>query len=274
MVFPEGFVLPPWYLVVPLVVVLVGVIALLWVVSPPVTDETVMAFVPWILLGSTGHVLYKIEAFPSNVELLFSAPTVYGTTAAVAGLVWIGGSFLYAAGLQRSIERFVGVVGTGFVSVFVMFTIFIGWELGRFDPFWPVISVVTTGVVVALVWVALSLWFTDVAAITGLTGALVLFGHTLDGVSTAIGYDLLGATEEVPASQFILDVGGQLPTTDFIGDGWLFVLVKIGLAALIVGLFKEYVRDEPRQARFILLLVAAVGLGPGFHNVLLFTVGM
>ena len=274
MVFPEGFVIPPWYLVVPLVVVLAGVIALLWVVEPPVTDETVMAFVPWILLGSTLHVLYKLEEFPSHLELLFSAPTVYATTGAVAGLSWVGGSFLYAAGLQRSIERFVGITGTGFFVVFAMFTVIVGWEMGNFDPFWPVISVVIAGIVTAVAWVALSLWFTEVAAITSLTGAVVVFGHALDGVSTAIGYDILGASEEVPASQFILDVGGMLPTAEYLGAGWLFVLVKIALAVLIIGLFKEYVRDEPRQARFVLMLVAAVGLGPGMHNILLFTAGM
>ncbi|MFP8956078.1 DUF63 family protein [Natrialbaceae archaeon A-CW3] len=274
MVFPEGFVLPPWYMVVPLVVVLSGIVALLWVLEPPVTDETVIAFAPWMMLGSTFHVLYKLEEFPTSIELLFSAPTVYATTAAIGGFAWIAGSFLYAAGLQRSIERFVGITGTGFVVVFAMFTIIAGWQVGNFAPFWPVITIVVTGIVAALAWLALSLWQTEVAAITSLTGALVVFGHALDGVSTAIGYDILGATEEVPASEFILEVGGMLPTVEYIGAGWLFILVKVVLALLIVTLFKEYVREEPRQARFILALIAAVGLGPGVHNLLLFTVGM
>ena len=274
MVFPEGFVLPPWYMVVPLAVVLVGIIALLWVLEPPISDETVLSFVPWMMLGSTLHVLYKLEEFPASIELLFSAPTVYATTAVVGGLSWILGSFLYAGGLQRSIEHFVGITGTGFFVVFAMFTVIAGWQFGNFDPFWPVITVVITGIVTALAWLALSLWFTEVAAVTSVTGVVVVFGHALDGVSTAIGYDILGASEEVPASQLILDVGGMLPTAEFIGAGWLFVLVKVGLALLIVGLFTEYVRDEPRQARFVLALIAAVGLGPGVHNVLLFTAGM
>ncbi|MFC7232777.1 DUF63 family protein [Saliphagus sp. GCM10025308] len=274
MVVPEGFVLPPWYVVVPLAVVLLGTVALLWVLAPPVTDETVMAFVPWMMLGSTLYVLYQLEQFPASLEALFSAPTVYVTTAAVAGLTWIAGSFLYAAGLQRSIERFVGIVGTGFAVVFATFTVLIGWQLGTFEPFWPVITVVVTGVVAAIAWVALSLWRTDVAAVTGVTGALVVFAHALDGVSTAIGYDVLGVSEDVPASAFILEVGEMLPTAGYIGGGWLFVLVKVVLALIIVSLFEEYVREEPRQARIVLGLIAAVGLGPGVHNVLLFTVGV
>ncbi|WP_254808509.1 DUF63 family protein [Natronosalvus amylolyticus] len=274
MVLPEGFVLPPWYMLVPLVVVLTGVVALLWVLEPPVTDETVLAFTPWMMLGSTLHVLYKLGELPSSIEVLFSAPTVYATTAIVAGLTWIGGSFLYAAGLQRSIERVLGITGTSFFIVFAMFTVISGWQMGNFDPFWPVISVVVAGIVAGLAWVGLSLWLTDVAAITGLTGAIVVFSHSLDGVSTAIGYDVLGGTEEVPASRLILEAGEALPTAEFIGAGWLFVLVKVVLALVIVALFKEYVRDAPRQARTILAFVAAVGLGPGVHNVLLFTAGM
>ena len=272
MVLPEGFLLPPWYILVPLVLVLTGVIALLWALEPPVTDETVIAFAPWMMLGSTLHVLYRLEAFPPAIELLFGSPTVYATTAIVAGLVWILGSFLYAAGLQRSIDRVVGISGTGFFVVFAMFTLAHGWEAGTFDPFWPVISVVVAGIVTAIAWIAVSLWFTDVAAITSLTGVFVVFSHTLDGVSTAIGYDRLGAHEEVPVSRFILETSAGLPTAEYIGAGWLFVLVKVGLALIIVGLFTEYVREEPRQARLVLALIAAVGLGPGVHNVLLFVV--
>ncbi|WP_255170356.1 DUF63 family protein [Natrononativus amylolyticus] len=272
MVLPDGFLLPPWYVLVPLVLVLIGVVALLWVLEPPVTDRTVIAFAPWMMLGSALHVLYRLEAYPSHLAELFGSPTVYLTTAVVAGIVWILACFLYAAGLQRSIERVVGIVGTGFFSVFAMFTLFIGWELGSFTPFWPVISVVVAGILTALVWIALGLWATEVAAVTGLTGALVVFGQALDGVSTGIGYDLLGAAEEVPASRMILEAAEALPTYEYVGAGWLFALLKVALAVFVVWLFTDFVREEPRRARVVLALVAAVGLGPGTHNVLLFTV--
>lgn len=272
MVLPEGFVFPPLLYFVPLVLVLTGTLAMLWALEPPVTDETVIAFAPWMMFGSTLHVLYKIEAFPDVVAPLFGAPTVYLTTTVVAGSIWILGSFLYAAGLQRSIERIVGISGTGFFVTFAMFTAYLGWDAGTFDPFWPVIAVVVSGIVAAVAWIALSLWFTEVAAVTSITGAFVVFAHTLDGVTTAIGYDVLGAGEEIPASRFLLEAGELLPTAEYIGAGWLFVLVKIGIALLVVGLFEEYVREDPRRARIVLGLVAAVGLGPGVHNVLLFTV--
>lgn len=272
MVLPEGFMLPPWYLLVPVLVVLAGIIALLWALEPPVTDRTVLAFAPWMMFGSALHVLHRIEAYPDSLEILFASPSVYLVTAIVGGLAWIIAIFLYAGGLQPTIPRFVGISGTAFFAVFAMILLNIGWEAGTFQLFWPVIAVVIAGIVTAIAWVALSLWFTDVATTTGITGALVVFGHAIDGVSTAIGYDIFSAGEEVPLSRLLLEAGEALPTAEYIGAGWLFILIKVVLAMVILGLFKEYVDERPQQARTMLALVAAIGLGPGIHNVLLFIV--
>jgi uncharacterized membrane protein len=48
--------------------------------------------------------------------------------------------------------------------------------------------------------------------------------------------------------------------------------VKLGLAAVIVHLFADYIREEPEGAYLLFALVVAVGLGPGAQNVLLFAV--
>ncbi|ARS88332.1 DUF63 family protein [Natrarchaeobaculum aegyptiacum] len=273
MVLPEGFVLPPWYLLGPTLVILGGVVAFLWSLDPPVTDRTVLAFTPWMMFGSTLHVLHRLEAYPPEIAIMFATPSVYLVSAVVAGLAWIGGILLHAAGLQPTIERFLGITGTGFFVVFAMFAIVTSLEVGTFQPFWPVIATVVAGIVTALAWLALGLWFTDVAATTGVTGAIVVFGHALDGVTTAVGYDVLGAHEEVPLSRLVLETAGGLPTAEYVGAGWLFVLVKVVLALVVLGLFREFVREAPRQARLLLAFIAAVGLGPGVHNVLLFMVG-
>lgn len=274
MVLSESFAMPPWYFAVVLALGLAGVGALLWAISPPVTDRTVLAFAPWMLFGSTLHVLQRepIAVFPESIAPLFGTPSVYVTVAIVAGFVWIVANFLHAGGIYRSIPRFVGVTGTAFATVFTLLALMIGYEAGNFTPFWPALAVVITGIVTAIGWLALSLWFTEVAAITGVTGAFVCFGQVLDGTSTAIGYDLLGAAEEVPLSLLILEFADSLPTAEYIGAGWLFVLVKLVLALTVVGLFADLVRDSPRLGRAVLGLVAAIGLGPGFHNILLFTI--
>ncbi|MFP8952816.1 DUF63 family protein [Natrialbaceae archaeon A-arb3/5] len=272
MVVPEGFVLPPWYLLIPLLVVLSGVVGLLWTLEPPVTDRTVLAFASWMLVGSILHVLHRLDAYPDAVATLFATPGVYLVTALVAGLVWVVGIFLHAGGLQATTDRLLGLVGTILFFALLIALLMLSWGQETFEPFWPVVAIVVSGVITALAWLALSLWFTDVAATTSTTGALVVFGHALDGVSTAIGYDILGAGEEVPVSRMILEAGESLPIADSVGGGWLFILVKVSLALVVLGLFKEYVEAQPSQARVVLAFVAAVGLGPGVHNVLLFLV--
>ncbi|MDJ1431194.1 DUF63 family protein [Halostagnicola sp. A-GB9-2] len=272
MVFPEGFAVPPVEFLLPLLVALVGVLALLWVNSPAVTDRTVIAFAPWMVLGSTLHVLYQVQAIPGPIDVLFGAPTVYVTTAVLAGFVWVASIYLHGAELQQSVETPLGVSGALLFLVAAGYAINTGLDAGTIDAFWPAVSVVLSVVLTALAWVGLERWASETAAVTGLTGLLVVFGHALDGVSTAVGYDILGASEEVPASQLILHAGEALPTYDLLGAGWLFVVVKVALAMAVVGLFKEYVRDAPRQARLLLAFIAAVGLGPGVHNVLLFTI--
>ncbi|AGB15442.1 putative membrane protein [Halovivax ruber XH-70] len=274
MVLPEGFAIPPWYFTVVLLLGVAGVGALLWAIDPPVTDRTVLAFTPWMMFGSTLYVLGRdpISAFPEPIAPLFEAPSVYVTTAILAGFIWIVANILHAGGLYRSIPRFVGICGTAFLSVFATAAIMTGIESGTFAPFWPVVAVVITGIVTAIGWLALSLWATEVAAITGLTGALVCFAQVLDGTSTAIGYDVLGAGEQVPLSTAVLELAGSLPTAEYIGAGWLFVLVKLTLALVVVWLFADLVRDRPRAGRIALGFVAAVGLGPGVHNLLLFTI--
>ncbi|MDZ7731355.1 MAG: DUF63 family protein [Natrialbaceae archaeon] len=245
---------------------------ILWAISPPVPNRLTVAFAPWIMFGSTIHVLYKQGTFPETIEVLFSSPTVYITFTIIISIIWILGVFLHAAGLQRSISRFVGITGTGFFIVFAHLAIFMGWRQGAFEPFWPVVAVIIAGLIAAVAWVLVSLWFTEIAAVTGLTGALVVFAHSLDGVSTAIGFDVIGAGEQVPTSALLLEAGASLPTAEFVGAGWLFVLIKVLLALAVLGLFSEILRDWPHKARLVLVAIAAVGLGPGVHNLLLFTV--
>ncbi len=273
MVLPEGFALPPWYLLGPLVILLGGVIGVLWSFDPRVTDRTVLSFVPWMGVGAGIHVLHRFEAVPSAIEALATTPSVYLLTAVIGGFTWSLAIILDASAIGPRTDVVLGSVGLGLFVVVASLAVRAGLAVGTLQPFWPVVAIIATGVLTAITWFLLSLFFTGVATTTGLTGAIVVFGHALDGVTTAVGYDVLGAHEEVPLSRLILETGEALPTAETLGAGWLFVVVKIGLALAVCGLFREYVADAPRQARLVLAFVAAVGLGPGIHNALLFLVG-
>ena len=171
------------------------------------------------------------------------------------------------------------VVGATVTVVFVALTAYVAVqrETLALAPLWPVFGIVGAGIVTGAAFFLLSLTYTEAAATTGKTGLFVVFAHALDGVSTAIGVDVLceggiAACERSPVPRTIMEFAAGLPTAQYVGAGWLFVLVKVALAVAVVALFTDYVQDQPDQANLVLAGVAAVGLGPGVYNTLLYLV--
>jgi uncharacterized membrane protein len=121
-----------------------------------------------------------------------------------------------------------------------------------------------------VVYMLIGAWRTYVIAEARYVGALVIFAHIFDGVTTAIGVDVLEGTERSAAPQVILDVAADLPTADVLGTGWLFILFKTILASVIVILFADYVSEKPTEGNLFLTLVAVFGLGPALNNFFLF----
>ena len=272
MILPSDFALPDVPYLVGLLVGVAVAVAVLYRRRPPVTAATVTALAPWMAAGGTLYALYQAGAPPEPVAPLFSSPAVYATVGILAALVWAtvadrpgdswdlagGPAVLTGCGLAvllatlaaAAIAPTPGTVGT--------------------HPLVSVAILLVPIVVAAVAWVLLTR-IADVSA-TGTVGALVVFGHTLDGVSTAVGYDLLGFGEQTPLSRLIIETGGALPTAELIGAAWLFAVIKVLLGAVVVVLFESYVREEPVEGYLLLGLILAVGLGPGFHNLVLFAI--
>jgi uncharacterized membrane protein len=190
---------------------------------------------------------------------------VYLTTFVAAGVVWL-------AALAVAPDRVPAILAGVGALAFLLATIPVLASGGALRPWLSVLSVAGAVVLALACWFVLARVSPGTTATTGGVGLLVLFAHGLDGVSTAVGADLLAFEERTPLSAAILEFAGALPTADLLGVGWLFVLVKLGLAAVIVHLFADYVREEPEGAYLLLALVVAVGLGPGAQNALLFAV--
>ena len=258
---PAGFSLPPWPYLAGLLIGVAAVSTALCRQRPEVTDGVLIGLSGWVVVGGIGHALFQQGLLPAPVAPFFGTAAVYLTGTVLAGTCWLlgtrfgrPGSIVFgtavgAASLGLSFALLSGPVGS------------LGWAAGAI-----VASVVVTG----LTWELLRRRRPAAASVAGTVGLLVVFGHGLDGVSTAIGYDVLGAGERTPVPALILEVGGMLPTAAFIGAGWLFVLVKLGLAAGIVVLFRDLLVDTPTRARVLLFLIGAIGLGPGSHNVVLY----
>ena len=265
---PEGFALPPPTYLVGL---LAAVGAVGWAAArrrPAVTTARVLALAPWMVLGSAVHVLHVLNALPDVVRPLGGTPAVYVAVGVAAAGVWLAADAgLDAAAVPRGLTATGGVVAAGAIA----WVGAAGAAEASVSPAIPAAGFVVAVVLTVVVWVGLTRGVPAVEA-TGPLGAFVVFAHVLDGVSTAVGVDVLGFGERTPLSQVIIEAAVGLPTEPILGTVWLFVVVKIAVASVVVWLFADLMADEPARSRLLLGFVAAVGLGPAVHNLLLFSV--
>lgn len=271
MILPTGFGLPPIPYLLALAVGVAVAAGALYLRRPRVTGTAVTALTPWMAAGGALYALYQASSVPRSIAPLLGSPAVYVTVGVGAGVLW---SLL----AERPSDSWkpsgapavlAAAGGTLLGTVLVVAVLEAMRSTGG-------TTLLSGGILLVSLVVATATWatvdrFADTSA-TGTVGAVVVFGHTLDGISTAVGYGLLGFGEQTPLSRIIIEAGGALPGPELLGGAWLFVLVKVALGAAIVALFEEYVRDEPTEGYLLLGLIAAVGLGPGFHNVVLFAI--
>jgi len=266
---PSGFALPALPYLVGLLVAAAVAGGLLYRRRPSVTEATVTALTPWMAAGGGLYALFQFGAVPSAVAPLFGSPAVYASVGVLAATVWAAVADRPAEGWGTTTAPglLAGAGGLLLASTVAAAGIAAATSAGG-RPDASAAILLATLVVTAGVWAGLRRVATVEA--TGPVGVLVVFAHALDGISTAVGYDRLGFGEQTPLSRIIIHAGEALPTAELIGAGWLFVVVKLLLAAGIVALFEEYVREDPTEGYLLLALITAVGLGPGAHNLVLF----
>jgi uncharacterized membrane protein len=230
-----------------------------------ITGAHVLALAPWMVVGAAAHVLFVVDGLPTLLAPLGGSPTVYLTTATLAGGVWLTASAVTSE--PERIPKALAAVGTlGVVATLVAIS---AKEIPGLGARWAGLSLVVAVSFALVAWSVLTAVRPTVASIRRV-GQLVVFGHALDGVSTALGVTQLGFGERSPLSRIILELG--VPSVPVFGDAWLFVLVKLAVSGGIVSLFASTVREAPREGLLLAAFVAAVGLGPGVHNLLLFSV--
>ncbi len=265
-VLPEGFGLPPVPYLAGLGLGLLAVGYGFATRDPPVTARHVLGLMPWMLVGATAHVLHVIDTVPPVIDPLFGTPAVYLSTATVAGAIWL-------AALERggSPADWLGAVGMATLVPALAAAFLVGIERGAVAPTLPGIALLVGAGLGMAAGVAMFRLYPP-SRETGGAGLATVVAHGIDGVTTAVGVDLLGFGERSPVSRAILEFAAGLPTATTFGSGWLFVLVKLLIAAGAVAAMTGYVREDPREGYLLLALIAAVGLGPGFHNAVLFAV--
>jgi uncharacterized membrane protein len=295
-VLPSGLVLPPLPYAVVLLVATAVLVAVLSRLGPAVTGRHVLAFVPWMAAGGALHALHQYGAVPPALDPLAAAPAVYVSTFAAAAAVWVGA--LLASGNADlsgdggtdesgpapvpadeedatptpADER--SALALGAAGGVVLFALVAGAAAlasggaGTGGFLWPPLGLLGAAAATGAACFALRSWQPAVVAHHGTVVAL--FAHALDGVSTAIGVDVLGTDERTPIPRMIMEFAGALPTAPYLGRGWLFVLAKLAVAGGIVVLLADYVEEDPTEGNLLFAFVAAVGLGPAANNLTLF----
>ena len=264
---PAGTTLPPLPYLLGIVLAASAVAVSFRRRSPTVTGAHVLALAPWMALGAAAHVLFVVGGLPALLAPLGGSPTVYLTTATLAGGVWLAASAVISE--PERVPKALAAVGTlGFVATLVAVS---AQGIPGLGARWAGLSVVLAVPLTLVAWSVLAAVRPAVASICRV-GQLVVFGHALDGVSTALGVTQLGFGERSPLSRIILELG--VPSMPVLDEAWLFVLVKLVVSGGVVSLFAPTVREAPREGLLLVAFVAAVGLGPGVHNLLLFSVSV
>lgn len=273
------FAIPPLLQSVSLLVGCGIILALLLATRPPVTQRTVIAFVPWIVSGAALHVfyqlgeIYQVRLYPPEIEMLFSAPAVYLTTFGAMGTVWAVMSMVLPRDKHRTqVPLFLGVIGVGFTLPLMGLLVFQGQDpaVSPLEPTWPLVALFASIVATAAVYFFLGIWRTYIIAKARLAGALVIFAHLFDAITTTIGVDQLGASERSAVPRAILDFTADLPVPEVLGTGWLLIILKLFLAGAIVMYFADDLRDHESQTNILFAFVTALGLGPAAYNFFLF----
>lgn len=135
--------------------------------------------------------------------------------------------------------------------------------------------ILTTGSVLSalfftfIMWSVIAQYDSLIIERTRVLGGLTVFGQVLDGITTMVGIDLLGFSEQVTLSRWIIETTAALPGSALFGTTWLFVLLKFALGAGIVIFVGRAENSESIESRAVLAVATAAGLIPGLNNLLL-----
>ncbi|ERG95367.1 DUF63 family protein [Haloquadratum walsbyi] len=265
-IFPDGFALPAVQYI--LMIIFAGGVVMYAAIrqQPAITSSRVLALAPWMVFGAALHVQYVLEALPAAIRPLAGTPAVYVIVAIAAIGTLVTLDMLLAS---TYVAQALSVVGVVAAIIAVMGVVFI--EPASLRVSVSFIGIGASVILASGVWVGLTRIVPE-TQLTAPMGAFAVFGHTLDGVSTAIGVDLLGFGERTPLSALIIEFASGLPTEAAIGSGWLFILVKLLIVSFAVWIFTDIADTAPAQSNILLTIISAVGFGPGVHNLLLFSV--
>lgn len=255
------------------VVVAAGLTAvLLGLQRPPVTQRTVLAAIPWMLVGALLHVLGSAATYPPVVAPLVDAPQVFVVALVAGGLVWV--LLVQFATLRMRRENsadYLAASGMSALLVLALALVVVA-PVDQQGLVWAILTPIVAAVVAGIGYFLLGLVDASPLAYTGLVGLLTVFGHTLDGLAVAVAVDVFGQPARSALSRAAVDLAAGLPVAD-LSVGWVFVLAKLAGALVVVWLLTAFVSRTRAWGYVALAYVMALGFIPGIATLLALAVG-
>lgn len=282
--------------VVVLVLALVGVVFLLRRLEVGTDPGFFYALFPFALFGGALRTVEDANVallregstlLPLPWTALIISPFIYFTVFFVATAALVVGVLAARRGMVDRYEyplAGVGVAGL-LVTMGTLAWLTVTTDVVGFFLVIPTVVLVGATVLTAAVWVLIERYAPHINAGTGYMGALVIWGHTVDGVANVLSLDWateIGLPGEYApkhvANRLIIQVTESIQpaaVSDTIGTAWPFLFVKIAAAVFIVWVFDDrFFEDSPRFAMMLFVAVLAVGLGPGTRDMLRATFGI
>jgi uncharacterized membrane protein len=254
--------------------------------------ELLYALFPFVLLGGALRVVEDAnnaaEAagvdpfldYPLNALII--SPVIYFVMFAITLAAVVLAIYLARrTSLVDDGYRFLAGTGTLLLAATLGFLTYLAFttDYVDFHPVFTVLTLLFATVSAAITWWLVRRYLPGAASGTPVAGALVLWGHAVDGVANVIGLDWakeLGLRADLvpkhPLNAGVVDITqATLPSSiiQITGDAWPFLLVKLVAVVFVLSLFDDELKeDAPRYTTLMLVAILAVGLGPGSRDML------
>ena len=294
----DGIVVTPGYTTIStisyaivLVFMLVGVLLLLRAMNVRMTDRFYYALVPYMLLGGALRVVEDVNvaflradegmllSYPAAALII--SPFIYFVVFAFTLAALVVVIYLARRDVFDEYEPALGAVGAVALAGVVGWLLYVSAtsDLVGFFPSVAIISLGGATLIAAAFWWASQRYAPFINEGTGKIGALVVWGHAVDGVANVLSLDwtdTLGIgvtyTSKHVVNEATVQITGALQPqwlSEVIGTAWPFLFIKVAAAIFVVWVFNDEIFEEsPRYAYILLIAILAVGLGPGTRDMI------
>ncbi|MFC7165491.1 DUF63 family protein [Halospeciosus flavus] len=282
-----------------LIVAVTGIVFLLRRLDVGDSLSMLYALFPFMLFGGALRVVEDAnDTVPAGVDpfvqyplnALIISPLIYFTVFAITLVSLVASVFVARRDLVSGVdsyERPLFAAGSaallltvGYLSYLSATTTYV-----EFHPLITVVSLVGATLATGIVWWLTTRYTPEVHLGTEKGGALIIWGHAVDGVSNYVGIDWaaeLGLRADLvpkhPVNRAVIGFARDVTPMwlqHYIGVSWSFMLLKLVAATFVVWLFNDEMFEEnPRYTVLLLVAVLAVGLGPGTRDMLRATFGV